>query len=324
MKKRSLSGIKPTGIPHLGNCLGMILPALELQKSYECFYFIADYHALTNPQVAQTIQQDSFELALSFLALGFNPEEHFLFKQSDVPEVTELSWLLSCVASLGDLTRAHAYKAAKDKGVEGKLNLGTFSYPVLQAADILAYNSDIVPIGKDQAQHIEMCREIVGRFNHQFKETFKAPQEYLKKDYELIPGIDGNKMSKSLNNGIFPFASEKKIKKQIMAIETDSKGLEDKKDPETCLIFQIYSLLATTEEKEVLAAKYRDGNYGYGHAKLELNEKFLSYFSEARNKMEELRKNPEAIHAVLEKGALRAKKEAAQMLKKARAACGLA
>jgi tryptophanyl-tRNA synthetase len=322
--KRSLSGIKSTGLPHLGNYLGMIKPAIELQSSHEAFYFIANLHALTSVRDGAKNRQDTDDIAAVFLASGFDPSKGGLFRQSDVPEVTELAWYLSCTCPMGDLFRAHAYKAAEEKGEAGALNHGVFSYPVLMAADILIYDSDVVPVGKDQLQHLEMAREIVRRFNHYFGEnSLKEPKALVREDVAVVPGIDGRKMSKSYGNGIDPFLSPKEVKKQVMNIVTDSKGLEDKKDPETCNIVALYRLFATAAEVEDMKSKYRAGGYGYGHAKLALLEKIEAHFGPLRARYDELKRNPAQIEEALQTGAARARKEARVVLDRVRKACGV-
>lgn len=321
--KTSLSGIKPTGIPHLGNLLGMVLPAIKLQQTHKTFYFIADLHALTSVKDGDSLRKDTYTLAATFMALGFDPKKGALFKQSDVPEISELNWLLGCTVSLGDLFRAHAFKAAKDEGTEGQLNLGVFSYPVLMAADILAYDSDVVPVGKDQLQHLEMTRAIAKRFNHHFGETFKEPKELIQSEVAVVPGIDGRKMSKSYNNGIEPLLDPKTVKKQVMAIVSDSKGLEEPKDPNTCNIFALYKLLATPEETATLKQKYEGGNFGYGHAKLALLEKLESVFAGPRSTFNDYLSNPSLIDSILQEGANAARLQAKSVLQRAKSACGL-
>lgn len=324
-QKRSLSGIKPTsGLPHLGNYLGMIKPAIDLQKTHETFYFVADLHALTTVRDAKKLKQDSFLMAAAFLAFGFDPTKGALFLQSDIPEVTELSWILGCLTSFGDLTRAHAYKAAKDEGREGEMNLGTFSYPVIMSADILVYDSDVVPVGQDQVQHIEMTRQLAQRFNHYYGEVFKKPEALVSKTEAVIPGVDAvNKMSKSYGNFIEPLATDKILKTQVMSIVTDSLGLDDKKNPDESVIVKFYKFFATPSEVAEMEAKYRAGGYGYGHAKQALLEKIMSHFSNARTRFEYLVKNPDEVNAVLKQGAQQARKEAKIVLDKARSACGL-
>lgn len=321
--KTSLSGIKPTGRPHLGNYLGMIQPALKLQQSHRPFYFIADLHALTAVNKAEQLRQDVLEMAATFMAFGLDTSRTTFFRQSDVPEHSELLWLLSCAVSMGDLTRAHAYKAARDRGEEGKLNLGTFAYPVLMTADILLYDADVVPVGKDQVQHIEMARAIAQRFNFHFGQTFKEPQEMIQADVAVVPGIDGRKMSKSYNNGIDVLAPAKELKKQVMAIVTDSKGLEDPKDPTTCHIFALYKFFANAEEIKAMEENYRRGGYGYGHAKLALLGKLEEHFGPARARFDEFMRNPETIEKVLHEGAIKARAVASQVLARAKRACGL-
>jgi tryptophanyl-tRNA synthetase len=326
--KIALSGIKSTsGLPHLGNILGMILPAIELQKTgLTTFYFVANFHSLTTVQNADQLRQDTRRMAAAFLALGYDATKGSLYLQSDVPEVVELMWLLSSAVSMGDLFRAHAYKVVKDKGEEGTLNLATFAYPVLMAADILAYDADIVPVGKDQVQHLEMSRAIAKRFNHFFGakgDVFKEPKELVQEDVGVVPGIDGRKMSKSYGNGIDPFLSSKLLKKQVMAIVTDSKGLEDIKDPTSCNILQLYKLFSNAHEMAIMEENYRKGGYGYGHAKMALFEKIETRFAPARNRFNELMENSSHLDDVLKEGALKARAKASQVLRRARLACGI-
>lgn len=322
--KRSLTGIKPTsGLPHLGNYLGAIRPALELQKTHNAFYFIADYHALTSIRDAKQLRNDSLQMATAFLAFGFDSSKGALFLQSDVPEIPEISWILSCLASFGDLTRAHAFKAAKDEGREGEMNLGTFSYPVLMTADILAYDADVVPVGADQLQHIEMARQLAQRFNHYYGEVFKKPEGLVQPESAIVPGVDAvRKMSKSYGNFIEPLAPEKTLKAQVMSIVTDSLGLEDKKDPDTSAIVKLYKLLATPVEIKDMEAKFRAGGYGYGHGKIALLDKFHEFFAPARKRFDELSKNPDEVRDILKLGAEKARTEAARVLSRARKACG--
>ncbi|MEO5667731.1 MAG: tryptophan--tRNA ligase [Bdellovibrionota bacterium] len=321
--KRSLSGIKPTGTPHLGNYLGMIGPAIALQKTHETFYFIANYHALTSMRDPKILRYETQSVAAQLLAFGLDTSNGAFYRQSDVPQVTELAWVLGCMTSMGDLTRAHAYKAAKDKGEEGTINLGVFSYPVLMAADIILFDSDVVPVGQDQIQHIEMARGMAQRFNHYFGETLKEPKELVQANVAVIPGTDGRKMSKSYNNGIEPLSAPKELKKQVMAIVTDSKGLEDKKDPDTCNVVTLYKFFATAEELEDMKSKYRAGGYGYGHAKLALLEKIESRFSPAREKYNDLMKRPHDLEDILQEGAKRARKVAEGVLERTLKACGI-
>ncbi|MCA9563563.1 MAG: tryptophan--tRNA ligase [Myxococcales bacterium] len=322
-RKRALSGIKPTGSPHLGNYLGMIRPAIELQETHEAYYFVADYHSLTTGRDAEAIRNSVYEVAAYFLAFGLDPERAVFFRQSDVPEVTELCWLLGCVTSMGLLERAHAYKAAKDKGEEGTLSHGVFTYPVLMAADILAYDAHEVPVGKDQIQHIEMTRDMAQRFNHIWGETLRIPEALVKEQVAIIPGIDGQKMSKSYDNGIEALVPSKKLRKRIMQIVTDSRTLEDPKDPETCNIFALYRYFASADEQADLAEKYRAGGFGYGHAKQALFEKIDAHMTPYREKYEQLIADRAQIDAILESGAKRARAVARETLARARHACGL-
>jgi tryptophanyl-tRNA synthetase len=262
-------------------------------------------------------------MAAAFLALGYDPKVGTLYLQSDVPEVVELMWLLSCSVSMGDLTRAHAFKAAKDKNEEGTLNLATFAYPVLMAADILAYDADVVPVGKDQQQHLEMARAIAKRFNHFFGPVFKEPKELIREDVAVVPGIDGTKMSKSKSNGIEPLLDAKALKKQVMNIVTDSKGLGDVKDPSTCNVVQLYKLFASADEVRAMEENYRRGGYGYGHAKLALLEKIEARFAPARNEFNKLMQDHSYLDQVLADGAVRARAKASSVLKRARLACGI-
>jgi len=321
--KRSLSGIKPTGTPHLGNYLGMIRPSIEMQKTHETFYFIANYHALTSVRDPKALRHDTLSIAAQFLAFGLDPSHGAFYRQSDVPQVNELAWVLGCMTSMGDLTRAHAYKAAKDKGEEGAINLGVFSYPVLMASDIILFDSDIVPVGQDQVQHIEMARGMAQRFNHYFGETLREPKELVQSNVATVPGTDGRKMSKSYNNGIEPLAAAKELKKQVMAIVTDSKGLEDKKDPDTCNILALYKFFATPAELEEIKMKYRAGGYGYGHAKMALLEKLETEFGPARAKYDELMKKPQDLEDILQDGAKKARKVAEGVLERTLKACGI-
>ncbi|MFW5967775.1 MAG: tryptophan--tRNA ligase, partial [Persicimonas sp.] len=231
-KKRSLSGIKPTGFPHLGNYLGMIRPAIELQEDYEAFYFAADYHALTTVKDPEALRDSVHQLTAYFLAFGLDPERAAFFRQSDIPEVTELTWILSCVTHMGLLERAHAYKAAKDEGRANEINHGIFAYPVLMASDILIYDSDVVPVGRDQVQHLEMTRDMAQKFNHAFGgEYLKLPEAIVRDEVAVVPGTDGRKMSKSYDNLIEPLAPPDQLKEQCMGIETDSTPLDEPKDP---------------------------------------------------------------------------------------------
>lgn len=323
-RKRSLSGIKPTGNPHLGNYLGMIQPAIELQEDFDAFYFVADYHALTSVNDPARMRQLVYEITAYFLAFGLDPKRAAFFRQSDIPEVTELTWILSCVTHMGLLERAHAYKAAKDQGREKEINHGVFSYPVLMAADILIYDSDVVPVGADQIQHLEMTRDMAQKFNAAFGGDFlKLPEARVRKDVATVPGVDGQKMSKSYGNLIEPLISAKKMRKQVMGIETDSAGLDEPKDPTTCTVVDLYKLFASADEVAAMEAKYRAGGYGYGHAKQELFEKLDAYFGPYRQKYEALIDDTDYLEDVLRAGADRVRPLVDEVMDRVRQASGL-
>lgn len=304
--KRSLSGIQPSGVLHLGNYFGAIKQFIENQDKHEGFYFIADYHSLTSSPDPKSLRENSYNIVLDYLALGLDPEKATIFLQSDMPEHAELAWILSNVTPMGLLERAHSFKDKTAKGIAA--NAGLFTYPVLMAADILMYDPDIVPVGKDQKQHLEMTRDIAMKFNLQYeKEVFKLPEPGILESLAVVPGTDGQKMSKSYGNTIEMFASKKNLKKQIMSVVTDSTPLEDPKDPDNNITI-LYKLFASEEKVEEMRQKFMAGGYGYGHAKKELLEAVLEYFKEAREKREELAKNPEYVEAVLRKGAEKARK----------------
>lgn len=323
-KKRSLSGIKPTGIPHLGNYLGMIQPAIALQKDFEAFYFAADYHALTSVKDPEKMRRLVYHLTAYFLAFGLDPQEGAFFRQSDIPEVTELTWLLSCVTHMGLLERAHAYKASIDKGIEKEINHGVFTYPVLMASDILIYDSDVVPVGADQIQHLEMTRDMAQKFNSAFGGEFlKLPEARVREDVATVPGIDGRKMSKSYGNLIEPLLPPKKLRKQVMKIETDSKGLHDPKDPSTCTVVALYRLFATSDEVAEMEAKYRAGGYGYGHAKQELFEKLDEHFGPYREKYDAIKDDTDFLEETLKAGAARVRPVVEDVMIRVRKASGI-
>jgi tryptophanyl-tRNA synthetase len=321
---RILSGIQPSGTLHIGNYFGAMKPAIELQNKGETFLFIADYHSLTTQPNSKELKERVLNVALDFLACGIDPEKTVFFKQSDIPEVTELTWILNCSTSTGLLERCHSYK---DKVANGFTpNNGLFSYPVLMAADILMYNADLVPVGKDQKQHLEVTRDIAKSFNFRYKsETFKLPKELIQENVAVVPGTDGQKMSKSYNNTIEIFGKQKAIRKKVMKIETDSKGIDEAKNPDNCNIIDLYKLFASNDEVEALADKYRTPNigFGYGHAKQELFEKMWDYFADMRDKREELSNNLDYVEEILSKGALRAKEEASKTMDQVKRTIGL-
>ncbi len=320
---RILTGIQATGTPHLGNLLGAIIPAIELSKKpeNESFLFIANLHALTQIKDATEFRQNSYEIAAAWLACGLDTEKTFFYRQSDIPEVCELSWYLSCFYPYQRLTLAHSFKDKADRLDD--VNSGLFTYPVLMAADILLYNAEIVPVGKDQLQHLEMARDMGARFNHKMGETFVLPQAELQEDTKYVPGTDGHKMSKSRGNIINIFLPEKDLKKQIMGIETDSKSLEEAKDPETDKIFALYELIAKPEQTEILKQKYLAGNFGYGHAKTELLNLILTRFEKERELYTYYLNNLPELEEKLQEGAAKTKVIAMETLKSVREKLGV-
>ena len=318
---RVLSGIQPTGRFHWGNYFGAIRQYIDLQNEDESYYFIANLHALTTIRDASLLRQNSLDAAIDLLALGLNPNKATLFIQSDVPEVSELCWLLMTGTPMGLLERCHAYKEKKAKGL--KADTGLFTYPVLMAADILAYDADIVPVGEDQVQHIEVTRDLAGSFNHQFGETFVLPNPKVISSAARVPGVDGQKMSKSYDNTIEIFAEPKPQRKQIMRMPTDSRNMEDPKDPETDNLYLLYSLFVDDEKREALATTYRKGGFGYGEVKKLLADAAEEYFAEAREKRAELAASPKKVEEVLGDGASRAREKAGEVLLRAQRACGL-
>ncbi|HAV03212.1 tryptophan--tRNA ligase [Chryseobacterium salipaludis] len=320
---RILTGIQATGTPHLGNLLGAIIPAIELsqQAQNESFLFIANMHSLTQIKNAEELKQNTYEIAAAWLACGLDPEKTYFYRQSDIAEVCELSWYLSCFFPYQRLTLAHSFKDKADR--LGDVNAGLFTYPVLMAADILLYDAEIVPVGKDQLQHLEMARDMGARFNNQMGEVFVLPQAELQEDTKYVPGTDGHKMSKSRGNIINIFLPEKQLKKQVMSIETDSRTLEEPKDPATDKVFAIYELIATPEQTEELRAKYLAGNFGYGHAKTELLNLLLTRFAKEREVFQYYMNNLPELEEKLQQGAAKTRKIAAQTLSRARTALGM-
>lgn len=318
-----LSGIQPTGRFHIGNYFGAIRQYIELQDNEQAFYFIADYHALTTVRDPALLKSYIKHAALDLLALGLDPAKATLFRQSDIPEVTELTWILMTLTQMHLLDKCHAYKDKKDKGVAA--DAGLFTYPVLMAADILLYDSDIVPVGSDQIQHIEVTRDIAARFNHQYgTDALKLPEAHVVHATAKVPGIDREKMSKSYNNTIELFEAPKSLRKRFMSIKTDSTPMEDPKDPAQCSVFDLYKLFASDVQQAALAEKYRAGGMGYGEAKQLLYESAMDYFGDARAKREELEKHPDTLDDILQAGAKHAREVARPVLDRVRAACGLA
>ena len=318
---RSLSGIQPSGILHIGNYFGAIKQFVEMQDEYEGFYFLANYHALTSSPEGEMLRKNTINVILDYLALGLDPEKSTLFLQSDVPEHVELAWILSNITPMGLIERAHSYKDKIAKGI--KPNMGLFTYPVLMASDILIYSPDVVPVGKDQKQHLEITRDIAIKFNEIYgKDIFKLPQDRILEDVAVVLGTDGDKMSKSYGNVINMFAPKKEVKKQIMSIVTDSTPLEEPKNPDNN-ITKLYSLFASPSEVETLKEKFIAGNFGYGHAKNELFDKFMYYFSPYREKRESFFNNMDYVYEILKKGAHKARSVASLKLDEVRNTVGL-
>ncbi len=318
---RILSGIQPSGKLHIGNWFGMMKPAIELQSQGEAYLFIANYHALTSVTDANALRQETLNVALDFLACGLDPDRTVFFRQSDVPEVTELTWLLSVVTPMGLLERCHSYKDKIAKGLTP--SHGLFSYPVLMAADILAYQSTTVPVGRDQKQHVEVTRDIALKFNNMFGTVFTIPEPSIRDDVAVVPGTDGQKMSKSYNNHLELFGNEKELRARVMRIVTDSKSLAEPKDPDTCTVFRLYRLFAGPAETQAMADRYRAGGFGYGEAKKALFEIMQDTLEPFRRKRDELARDLERVEAVLRRGAERAQAAARETLNRARTAMGL-
>ena len=318
---RVLSGIQSTGSPHWGNYFGAITQYIALQDNEQAFYFIANLHALTTVRDKQLLAQYTLDAAIDLLALGLDPDQAVLFVQSDVPEVSELCWLLMTGTPMGLLERCHAYKDKKAKGLS--TDAGLFAYPVLQAADILAYDSDVVPVGEDQVQHIEVCRDIAGSFNHQYGEVFVLPKSKVLDSSARVPGTDGEKMSKSYHNTLDVFEDAKRQRKKIMRIATDSRPMDEPKEPEGDILFQLYSLVATAEQCDEMATTYHRGGFGYGDVKKALADAAEAFFGEARAQRDDWSSRPDDVHDILATGAALARRKAAEVLNRAQEACGL-
>jgi tryptophanyl-tRNA synthetase len=319
---RILSGIQPSGALHLGNYLGMMRPAIELQEKGEALYFIADYHSMTSLFDANERRKNTLDVALDFLACGLDPKKSVFFKQSDVPEVTELSWLLSTLTPMAMLENAHSYKDKIAKGIAPMH--GLFAYPVLMAADILIYDSNLVPVGKDQKQHVEMTRDMAAKFNREYGETFVIPEPQIREDVAVVPGVDGQKMSKSYGNTIEIFGDEKAIRKKIMGITMDSRTpQEPKPDADKNLAIQLLKLITSPEAGKDFEDRLRAGGMGYGDLKKALFENYWNYFADARKKRAELAANINYVNKILADGATKARSLAQKVLKRARKNCGL-
>lgn len=319
---RILTGIQSTGTTHLGNLLGAIIPAVNLSKEddNESFLFIADLHALTQVKDAELLKENTYKTAASWLACGLDPEKTIFYRQSDIPEVTELMWHLLCFYPYKRLTLAHSFKDKADRLDD--VNGGLFTYPMLMAADILLYDAEVVPVGKDQKQHIEMTRDVATKFNLQHGNTFIIPEDAIAEDTKLIPGTDGHKMSKSRNNLIDIFLPDKKLRKQIMSIVSNSEALEDPKDPDNCNIFSLYSIIAAPDAVAEMRNNYENGGYGYGHAKLALYELILEKFEKERTRFQYLMHNQKEIEEALSVGAKKARKVAQEVIQRVRTKSG--
>ncbi|EKT3963602.1 tryptophan--tRNA ligase [Flavobacterium psychrophilum] len=321
---RILTGVQSTGTPHLGNLLGAIIPAIQLsaKPENESFLFIADLHSITQIKDAKTLKENTYSTASAWLACGLDSNKIVFYRQSDVPQTTELSWYLSCFFPFQRLTLAHSFKDKADRLED--VNAGLFTYPMLMAADILLYDANVIPVGKDQLQHVEITRDAASRFNHQMGETFVLPEAKIQEDIMLIPGIDGHKMSKSRNNIINIFLNDKALRKQVMSIETDSIPLEEAKNPETCNIFAIYKLLANESQIEKMTENYKNANrdYGYGHAKQALFELITEKFSTEREKYNYYMNNLTELDEILKVGAQKAANVANEVLQRVREKLG--
>lgn len=321
--KRVLSGIQPSGQLHLGNYAGAIRQFIEMQQDHEMFIFVASYHALTSSRDPDALRAHTRQVVIDYLAFGIDPERTHLYRQQDVPQVTELCWLLACVCPKHLMDKQTTYKDKVARGLAA--SIGLYIYPILQAADILAVDPDVVPVGEDQRQHVEIARDLAGKFNHHYGETFKIPTLQVREGAGVLPGIDGQKMSKSYDNTIDPFMDEKPLRKRIMKIQTDSTPVEAAKDPKTCTVFQIYRALAGADDLRTreLRGRYEGGGMGYGEAKQALYELILDHFTEARHRRGELMSDPGYVEQVLERGAAAAREKAEAVLARARQAVGL-
>ena len=319
---RILTGIQSSGKPHLGNILGAIKPSVQLSKDSDnqSLFFIADLHSLINIKDSKVRNENTLAVAASWIAMGFDYDKNYFYRQSKITEVCELAWYLNCFTPYPMLSNSHSFKDKSDNLSE--INSGLFTYPVLMAADILLYDSDIVPVGKDQKQHLEITRDIAKSFNHNYGDTFIVPESKIDKNVQTIPGTDGRKMSKTYDNTIDIFADEKLLKKQIMTIVTDSKGLEDKKNPDSCNIFNIFKLIASESETEKMRKKYIEGGYGYGHAKTHLLYYILELYRDERKLFSELLNNQDHLYRILEKGEKKAKIIARKVLDRVRSKLG--
>lgn len=321
-QKTILSGIQPSGKLHIGNYFGAMRQHIRMQDEGDAFYFLANYHSLTSINDGEKLDQFTKDVVLDYLALGLDPEKCTFFAQSDVPQTTELAWVLGCLTPVSLMEKGVSFKDKVANGLNP--NIGLFTYPILQAADILIYHSDLVPVGEDQKQNIEICRDLAGKLNRAYDaELLKIPEEYIVKNVATVPGIDGRKMSKSYNNTIDIFDEGKTLKKRVMSIETDSKPLEEPKNPETCNVFALIKLFADEKKREEIAEKYRAGGYGYGHAKKELLGLIENKFADARETRRELEKDMDYVFDVLKEGGKKARSRAEEVMEPVRSATGL-
>lgn len=321
-RKTILSGIQPSGKLHIGNYFGAMRQHIRMQDEGDAFYFLANYHSLTSVSDGEKLNQYTRDVVLDYLALGLDPEKCTFFAQSDVPQTTELAWILGCLTPVSLMEKGVSYKDKVANGLNP--NIGLFTYPILQAADILIYHSDLVPVGEDQKQNIEICRDLAGKLNRAYdKELLVLPKEYIVKSVATVPGIDGRKMSKSYNNTIDIFDEGKSLKKRVMSIQTDSAQLEDPKDPDTCNVFSLIKLFANNKLSDEIAAKYRKGGYGYGDAKKELLELINNYFDDARQRRKVLSNDKDYVNDVLREGGKRARERAETVMEPIRSATGL-
>lgn len=320
-KQRVLTGSRPSGSPHFGNYLGAFKPAIDLQEKYELFFFLADYHALNENFSKQHMHDFSLDMTATMLACGLDPKQSLFFAQSAVPQTVELAWILGCQTPYGMMLRAHSFKDAQAKGKE--VNMGLFDYPTLMSADILLYDAKVVPVGQDQKQHLEMARDVAQRFNNRYGEVLTLPDPLISDKLGLVPGTDGQKMSKSKGNVISIFATDKVWKQQIMSIVTDAAGLNDPKDPEACVVYKIYQLLASEAEAKVMAEKLRAGGYGYGHAKQDLLAKVVEIFGPKRDAYLKYLQNPDDLRQIIFDGSKRARAYAEQKMAQVQTAVGV-
>ena len=321
-EKTILSGIQPSGKLHIGNYFGAMRQHIQMQKEGDAFYFLANYHSLTSLTDGELLKEYTTDVVLDYLALGLDPNKCTFFAQSDVPQTTELAWILGTLTPVSLMEKGVSYKDKIANGLSP--NIGLFTYPILQAADILIYHSDLVPVGEDQKQNIEISRDLAGKLNRAYgEELLKIPEEYIVKSVATVPGIDGRKMSKSYGNTINIFTEGKALKKRVMAIQTDSAALEDPKDPDTCNIYSLIKLFAEEDQQKEIAEKYRAGGYGYGHAKKELLGMIQDYFAEARERRKELADDMDYVQDVLREGGKRARERAEQVMEPIRSATGL-